>query len=159
LQFLVGEYGGPLQRHRRLFVGQIGGELVGYISYSPVYGGKPGWLHDLSRRLPGGPPGIMEVINSAAIEVFRSENVPWLHFGFTPFTGLDPDLEVETSSRWFRWLVGQLGRRGAAVYPAQSQLTYKNKWAPQAVLPEYIAFSGRASAGGFLGVFKAANAL
>src|SRR5882672_10966344 len=37
LEFLVGEYGGPVQGHRRLFVGELGGELVGYISYSPVY--------------------------------------------------------------------------------------------------------------------------
>lgn len=159
LEFLVGEYGGPMQRHRRLFIGRIDGELVGYISYSPVHGGRPGWLHDLSRRLPVGPPGIMEAINSTAIEAFRSEHAPWLHFGFTPFTGLDLEFEVATSSRWFRGLVGQLAERGAAVYPAQTQLAYKNKWAPHAVLPEYIAFSNRASVGGFLQVFKAANAL
>ena len=24
----------------------------GYISYSPVYGSRPGWMHDLSRRQP-----------------------------------------------------------------------------------------------------------
>jgi lysylphosphatidylglycerol synthetase-like protein (DUF2156 family) len=159
LEFLVGEYGGPVQPHRRLFVGLLGGELAGYISYSPVYGGRAGWLHDLSRRLPAGPPGIMEAINGAAIEAFRAEGAGWLHFGFTPFTGLDPALEVGTSSRWFRWLAGQLWRRGAAVYPARTQLAYKQKWAPHAVLPEYVAFSGRASLAGFLQVFKVSNAL
>ncbi len=159
LEFLVGEYGGSVQHLRRLFVGEMGGQLVGYISYSPVYGSRPGWLHDLSRRVPGGPPGIMEAINKTAIETFTGEGAGWLHFGFTPFTGLDAGLETPTSSRWFRWLVGQLARRGAAVYPARTQLAYKRKWAPHVDLPEYVAFSGRASLPGFLSVFKVSNAL
>lgn len=159
LEFLVGEYGGPLQSDRRLFVGTIDGGLAGYVSYSPAYGSRPGWLHDLSRRSPDGPPGVMEAINTHAIDVFRTEAEPWLHFGFTPFTGLDADLEQPGSSRWFAWLVRQLGERGAAVYPARTQLAYKQKWAPHVVLPEYVAFSGRASLYGFLQVFRASNAL
>ena len=158
LEFLVGECGGPVQHHRRLFAGLLDGKLVGYISYSPVYGSKPGWLHDLSRRLPDGPPGVMEAINKAAIDTFRAEQASWLHFGFTPFTGLDPRLEATVSSRWFGWLVNQLGIRGEAVYPAKTQLAYKHKWDPVAI-PEYVAFSGRASIIGFLQVFRAANAL
>ncbi|HEY7592859.1 MAG TPA: DUF2156 domain-containing protein [Actinophytocola sp.] len=159
LEFLVGEYGGPVQHARRLFVGTIAGELAGYISYSPAYGDRPGWLHDLSRRRPSGPPGVMEAINAAAIDRFRAEGAPWLHFGFTPFTGLSPDLEHPSASGWFRWLTGQLGRRGAAVYPAATQLAYKQKWAPHAVLPEYVAFSHGASLNAFLQVFRASNAL
>lgn len=159
LEFLVGERGGAVQRHRRLFAGTIDGRLAGYISYSPAFGSRPGWLHDLSRRRPDGPPGVMEAINNAAIEAFRAEGEPWLHFGFTPFTGLSPELEVPGASRWFRWLVGQLWTRGESVYPARTQLAYKEKWAPHAVLPEYVAFSGGASLTGFLRVFKAANAL
>lgn len=158
LEFLVGEYGGPVQQHRRLFVGTLGEELGGYISYSPVYGGQPGWLHDLSRRLPDGPPGVMEAINKAAIDTFQAEQASWLHFGFTPFTGLDPGLENSSHSRWFRWLVHQLGVRGESVYPAKTQLAYKGKWNP-VVLPEYIAFSHGASIRGFLQVFRVSNAL
>jgi lysylphosphatidylglycerol synthetase-like protein (DUF2156 family) len=159
LEFLVGEHGGPAQPHRRLFAGTIDGELAGYISYAPAYGSRPGWLHDLSRRHPAGPPGVMEAINAAAIDTFRAERAPWLHFGFTPFTGLAASHEHPSASGWFRWLVGQLARRGAAVYPAATQLAYKRKWAPHAVLPEYVAFSGGAGLNGFLQVFRASNAL
>jgi lysylphosphatidylglycerol synthetase-like protein (DUF2156 family) len=158
LEFLVGEYGGPMQQHRRLFAGHIDGRLAGYISYSPVPGRRPGWLHDLSRRIPDGPPGVMEAINKAAIDAFQAEGVPWLHFGFTPFTGLDPALDPDRSSGWFRWLTRQLAARGEAVYPARTQLAYKHKWAPVAI-PEYIAFSHGASVNGFLHVFRVANAL
>ncbi|WP_030261505.1 bifunctional lysylphosphatidylglycerol flippase/synthetase MprF [Streptomyces violens] len=159
LEFLVGQHGGAAQRHRRLFVGLIDGELAGYISYSPVYGSRSGWLHDLSRRRPDGPPGVAEAINSHAIEVFRGEGARWLHFGFTPFTGLDPACEVPGHSPAFRWLVGKLWERGDAVYPARSQLAYKEKWAPDVVIPEYIAFRGRASLRSLTHVFRAANAL
>jgi lysylphosphatidylglycerol synthetase-like protein (DUF2156 family) len=159
LEFLVGQHGGAAQRHRRLFVATVAGELAGYISYSPAYGTRPGWLHDLSRRDPGGPPGVAEAINAAAVDVFRAEGAPWLHFGFTPFTGLDPACEHPGASRWFRWLAGQLAVRGAAVYPAATQLAYKRKWAPHVVLPEYVAFSRGASVAGFVQIFRAANAL
>jgi lysylphosphatidylglycerol synthetase-like protein (DUF2156 family) len=159
LRFLVGEYGGEYQPLRRLFIGLIDGELAGYVSYSPAYGTRPGWLHDLSRRRPDGPPGVMEAINSTAIETFRSEGAAWLHFGFTPFTGLAEEFDTDTRSGWFAWLARQLAARGAAVYPAATQLAYKEKWAPHAVIPEYIAFQGGASVYGFLQVFNAANAL
>jgi lysylphosphatidylglycerol synthetase-like protein (DUF2156 family) len=159
LEFLVGQHGGAAQRHRRLFVATVAGELAGYISYSPAYGSRPGWLHDLSRRDPAGPPGVMEAVNAAAVEVFRAEGARWLHFGFTPFTGLDAANEHPSSSRWFRWLAGQLGARGSAVYPAATQLAYKLKWAPQVVLPEYVAFSDGARLTGFVRIFRVANAL
>ncbi|OLF17854.1 DUF2156 domain-containing protein [Actinophytocola xanthii] len=159
LEFLVGQHGGAVQRYRRLFVATVGGELVGYISYSPAYGSRPGWLHDLSRRDPDGPPGVMEAVNAAALEVFRGERASWLHFGFTPFTGLDPAHEHASASRWFRWLAGQLATRGSAVYPAATQLAYKLKWAPQVVLPEYVAFSEGASLAAFARIFRVSNAL
>jgi lysylphosphatidylglycerol synthetase-like protein (DUF2156 family) len=158
LEFLVGEYGGPVQSFRRLFVGLLEGELVGYISYSPVYGGRSGWLHDLSRRVTDGTPGIMEAINKTAIDTFQAEGAPWLHFGFTPFTGLDPTVEAARRSRWFAAAVRQLAAHGESVYPARTQLAYKHKWDPIAI-PEYVAFSGRASLTGFLQVFRAAKAL
>jgi lysylphosphatidylglycerol synthetase-like protein (DUF2156 family) len=159
LEFLVGQYGGPAQEHRRLFVGTIDGQLVGYISYSPVTGDQPGWMHDLSRRVPSKVPGIMEAINKTAIEQFIAEDVPWLHFGFTPFTGLAEENLPVGHSPGFHSLMKLLWEHGEAVYPAQSQLAYKDKWNPQLVLPEYVAFQGRASVAGLAHIFRASNAL
>lgn len=159
LQFLVGQYGGDMQRYRRLFVGTINGELAGYISYSPVYGSRAGWMHDLSRRIPGKLPGIMEAINKAAIDTFIAEGVGWLHFGFTPFTGLDADSEVPGHSRGFNTLMHMLWEHGEAVYPAQTQLAYKDKWEQHLRLGEYIAFDGEADIAAFVHVFRAAGAL
>ena len=140
-------------------VGMIADELVGYISYSPVYGEQAGWMHDLSRRLPGELPGIMEAINHFAMETFRAEGVEWLHFGFTPFTSLSSDREVSGYDLGFAHLVQLLWEHGEAVYPARTQLAYKQKWAPDLVLTEYVAFDGEASVAGFVNVFRAAGAL
>lgn len=158
LEFLVGQTGGRAQSERRLFLGSIDGRPTGYISYSPVFGSRHGWMHDLSRRLPEGPPGVMEAINSTAIETFRAEGAGWLHFGFTPFTGLAEEHEFPGRSSAFQWLMHWLWENGAALYPAQTQLSYKEKWAPHAVLPEYVAFQGAADLGAFAHIFRAANA-
>jgi lysylphosphatidylglycerol synthetase-like protein (DUF2156 family) len=158
LEFLVGQYGGTMQRHRRLFVGIMDGQLAGYVSYSPVYGSRPGWMHDLSRRIPDRTPGVMEAINHAAIEQFRAEGVAWLHFGFTPFTSLDAQIEVPGHSPGFAQFMHLLWAHGEAVYPAQTQLAYKQKWAPDVVLPEYVAFHGRPSVAAFAHIFRACNA-
>lgn len=159
LEYLVGQYGGPMQRYRRLFVGLVDGGLAGYISYSPVYGSRPGWMHDLSRRLPGNSPGIMEAINKTAIDTFQAEGVRWLHFGFTPFTGLRDDLELPGASAAFTWFMHFLWEHGAAVYPAATQLAYKEKWAQSVIIPEYVAFQGPASIADFVHIFRAAGAL
>lgn len=159
LVYLVGQYGDEMQEHRRLFVGTVDGDLAGYISYSPVYGARPGWMHDLSRRVPGKLPGIMEAINKTAIVTFIGEDVDWLHFGFTPFTGLDDGVEMPHYSRGFNKLMHLLWQHGEAVYPARTQLAYKQKWGQHVVLPEYIAFDGPADIAGFVHVFRAAGAL
>lgn len=159
LEYLVGQYGGRYQHLRRLFVGVLGSRLTGYISYSPVYGSRPGWMHDLSRRRPDSPPGVMEAINKAAIDTFAAEGVPWLHFGYTPFSGLSGANEFPGHSRAFQWFAAELWANGAHIYPAQTQYAYKEKWRQDVVLPEYIAFQHGASLQALVSVFRAVNAV
>ncbi|GHA46021.1 hypothetical protein GCM10010372_52410 [Streptomyces tauricus] len=147
IEFLVGQLGGPAQTERRLFVGRIEGKVVAYISYSPAYGRHSGWLHDLTRRVPSSVPGVLEAVNLRAIEVFRSEGAQWLHLGFTPFTGLSEEHEPAAASASTGRFLRFLADHGERVYPAASQLAYKEKWAPGLVLPQYLAFHGRARAG------------
>ena len=159
LEFLVGQYGGRYQHLRRLFVGVHGDQLTGYISYSPVYGSRPGWMHDLSRRQPGCPPGVMEAINKTAIDTFQAERVPWLHFGYTPFSALSVAPKFPGYSRAFHWLMGELWANGGHIYPAQTQYAYKEKWKQDVILPEYIAFQRGASIPALVHVFRACNAI
>jgi lysylphosphatidylglycerol synthetase-like protein (DUF2156 family) len=101
----------------------------------------------------------METINLTAIEAFQAEGAAWLHFGFTPFTGLDSAHEPAGASRFVTGLVRQLAAHGELVYPARTQLAYKEKWGPHVVLPEYLAFHGRPRLGAVWSLLKTANVL
>lgn len=157
LAFLIGEIGGPWQPLRKLFVGRIAGEPIGYVSYAPVFGSRPGWLHDLSRRLPTCPPGVMEAINAHVIEHVKELGAAWLHFGFTPFTTLDESYRLPTASRAAAKIITLLAEHGDRVYPAKSQLEYKMKWNPTVVLPEYFAFDGGISPRSLWSVLRVTN--
>ena len=139
LDFMIGEIGRPGDPERRIFVVFDGdGQAQGFITYVPVWGQRPGYLHDLTRRLPHAPVGAMELCNARAIECFGAEGVPYLHFGFTPFV-----VNGETGpggSPLLSWLVRLLHRYGSFIYPAERQAQYKLKWAPDVVETEYIAF-------------------
>jgi lysylphosphatidylglycerol synthetase-like protein (DUF2156 family) len=158
LEYLVGQCGGEMQRYRRLFMAFRGGEPIGYVLYSPVYGTRPGWMHDLSRRRPDSPPGVMEAANKQAVDTFIAEGAHWLHFGFTPFTTLRADWEQPGHSPGFAWFMRFLWENGKDVYPAATQLDYKMKWGQTLVVPEYGAFQGsHASVSAFIHIFRAAN--
>lgn len=138
LDFMIGELGGPGHADRRVFaVADAREQLIGFITYVPAYGGRPGWLHDLTRRVPDAPVGCMELCNQVAMQRLASEGAQWLHFGFTPFL-VDGD-EGPGSSRFLSWMLRKLGRYGGAIYPAQSQREYKRKWIPEVVEPELVA--------------------
>jgi lysylphosphatidylglycerol synthetase-like protein (DUF2156 family) len=138
LDFMIGEIGGPADRDRRIFAAlDSAGEVLGFITYVPVWGERPGWLHDLTRRVPSSPVGVMELCNAAAIERFQAEGAKHLHFGFTPF--LVRGQEGRGASPLLAWMLHLIGRYGSFVYPAQSQAEYKLKWAPDLVEPEFVA--------------------
>ena len=138
IEFMVGQLGSPGDVERRVFVARDhGGTPVGFITYVPVFGRRRGYLHDLTRKHPDAPTGTMELINSVAIERMRSEGVPALHFGFTPFVVDGP--EPASASRLMSRAVDFLARRGSLVYPAQTQVAYKMKWGPDLIETEFLA--------------------
>ena len=71
----------------------------------------------------------------------------WLHFGFTPFVGLDESHRRPEASAPVDRVLGLLARHGDKLYPAADQVAYKLKWRPQVVEPDYLAFHGRPCVG------------
>jgi lysylphosphatidylglycerol synthetase-like protein (DUF2156 family) len=137
LDFLVGELGAPGESSRRVFVAEQEGRLQGFITYVPAWGTRPGWLHDLTRRLPTAPPGVMELVNATAAARFAGEGARFLHFGMTPF--VVDEIEPDADSAMLARAIRLLGRH-SFVYPARTQAGYKLKWAPEVVEREWIAF-------------------
>ncbi len=141
LTFMVGERDGRGAPFRRVFLARHEGRAVAYVTYSPVFGERAGWLYDLTRRRPGAPAGTVELVFSTVAETLRSADCRWLHLGLTPFVGLADEHELEGSaSPTVRMLVRALSEHGQAIYPAAAQLAFKKKWGPQLVEPEYVAF-------------------
>lgn len=140
LSFLIGERGGPGAPLRRTFLARHGGRTVGYITYSPAWGSRPGWLYDLTRRSPRAPVGTMELINLTALTRFQEEGAGWLHLGLTPCAGLDDRHEPASASRNLSRTLRMVKERGQLVYPVRTQEAFKLKWAPHVIEPEYIAF-------------------
>ncbi|MGW0246342.1 phosphatidylglycerol lysyltransferase domain-containing protein [Nocardia goodfellowii] len=141
LDFMVGQREGRGAGARRLFVAERAGRITGYVSYSPAYGSRPGWLYDLTRRTPEASVGTIELVNLTALQQFKAEGAGWLHLGLTPFAGIGPD-DHASGSGLVRWMIRTLSERGAFVYPAASQQAFKRKWAPHVIEPEYLAFGG-----------------
>lgn len=138
LDFMVGEIGRPEDEERRIFVVEgASGQRIGFITYVPAWGARPGYLHDLTRRLPDAPHGAMELCNARAMERLSAEGAEHLHFGFTPF--LADGREGPGHSPVLAWFVKMLGRYGSVIYPAHSQVSYKRKWGPDVAEPELIA--------------------
>ncbi len=138
LDFMIGEIGTPQDTLRRIFVALDERDRVqAFITYVPAWGARPGYLHDLSRRLPTAPPGALDLCNSQAMEKMTLEGVPYLHFGFTPF--IVDEEEPQGANRLGAWLVRMLFRHGSALYPAATQMQYKLKWTPDIVEREYLA--------------------
>lgn len=138
LDFMVGEIGDQRDSWRRIFIVlDACDRAVGFITYVPVWGKKPGYLHDLTRRLPTAPPGAMELCNAYAIERMIADGVEFLHFGFTPF--IVGGEEFPGANSLVAWAVRQLYRYGKVIYPAESQAQYKLKWGPDILEREYLA--------------------
>jgi lysylphosphatidylglycerol synthetase-like protein (DUF2156 family) len=138
LDFMIGELGSPGDPQRRIFVVVDATDTpVGFITYVPAWGARPGWLHDLTRRLPDAPVGAMELCNAHAINRLKETGARYLHFGFTPFVLCGR--ELPGASRLLAWVLRLLGRFGRWLYPARSQVEYKLKWAPELVEPEFVA--------------------
>ena len=142
LTFMVGERGGRGRNLRRLFVARHQGAVVAYVTFSPVFGSRPGWLYDLTRRSPDAPPGTIEAIFHEAATRMQQESVPWLHLGLTPFAGLDTRNDLPQASRTARRVIEAIGAHGPKLYPARSQQAFKLKWGPTLIEPEYLAFEG-----------------
>lgn len=138
LEFMIGELGTAADSDRRIFVvSDRVRQPQAFISYVPVWGERPGVLHDLTRKTPAAAVGALELCNAFALERFRAEGIQYLHFGFTPF--IVPEEPHPEGSRLLHWVVRQLRRRGQAIYPSESQASYKLKWGPDIVEPEYVA--------------------
>lgn len=156
---MIGQRGGRGAGLRRLFVGRYEGDVVGYVSLAPVHGPRSGWLYDLTRRTPSAPPGTIEAIFAAAAKQLQADGAGWLHLGLTPFAGIEDDNEFAASSPAVRRVIDLIAARGSKLYPARTQRSFKVKWGPTVIEPEYIAFEAGPTPGALWQLARNTNIL
>jgi lysylphosphatidylglycerol synthetase-like protein (DUF2156 family) len=159
LRFMVGERGGRGADQRRVFVARHEGETKAYVTYSPVWGERPGWLYDLTRRRPDAPPGTVELIFHTALERLQEEGVRWLHLGLTPYVDFAWENEIVGHNKVAHVIMEQTGKRAGFLYPALTQLDFKRKWAPHVVEPEYIAWEGGVNPGALFQLMRVTGSI
>lgn len=138
---------GGMADGRRVFEGRIGDEVVASVTYLPVFGTRPGWLHHTAHRAPGAPRGALEAVGLEAVRVFAAEEAQWLHLGFTPFAGLGTQYELGSASVLAARLLRLAAERGEWRQAAAERLAHQRIWDPHLVQPGYLAWQGRAAAG------------
>jgi lysylphosphatidylglycerol synthetase-like protein (DUF2156 family) len=158
LRFMVGSRTGQLRDHRRVFVVQLDGAVIGYSQCVPVFGSRPGWLYDLNRLVPGAA-NVGDLQVWSVMHRLQQEGAPYFHLGLTPFAGLDrahPPAGVPTS-RAAAALMRLLAQHGEALYPMAGAVEWKHRWKPLTVDPEYIAFPSRLRPGAVVSLLRLTN--
>jgi lysylphosphatidylglycerol synthetase-like protein (DUF2156 family) len=160
LTFMVGERAGRGAPFRRVVVARHEGRITAYVTYSPCFGDRSGWLYDLTRRRPDSPPGVVELVFHTMAERLRDDGCRWLHLGLTPFTALAPEHRLpQGSNRAVARFISLLAEHGDAIYPARAQEQFKLKWGPQAIEPEYVAFEGHPRVGAVWQLMRVTRAI
>jgi phosphatidylglycerol lysyltransferase len=127
LDFLVRIEPLTFPEHRRCFVAELDGQVIGFAGVIPVPAREGWFLEDLIRD-PDAPNGTSELLVDAVMSLAQASGVTWLTLGLAPLAG-----DVGSPLR--------LARRGTAwFYDFQGLRRYREKLRPQSWAPIYLTF-------------------
>ena len=123
-------------------IGQLGMAL-GFTTYRRT-GVDDGWVLDLMRRDPSGPPGVVEACIAEAALAMRDAGAKTLSLGLAPLAGLDG-----VNGPWEERLLANGGRMVHRWYDVNGLARFKNKFDPYWI-PRYGAIRRRRDLIGFI---------
>jgi phosphatidylglycerol lysyltransferase len=119
------------------------GTALGFTSYRKT-GVDGGWVLDLMRRDPSGPPGVVEACIAEAALAMRDAGAKTLSLGLAPLAGLDG-----VNGPWEERLLAHGGRLVHRWYDVNGLARFKNKFDPYWI-PRYGAIRRRRGLAGFI---------
>ncbi len=119
------------------------GRALGYTTFRRT-GVDGGWVLDLMRRAPDGPPGVVEACIAEAAVAFRSSGASTLSLGLAPLAGLD-----HATGTWEERLLANAGRLVGRWYDVRGLFVFKRKFDPYWI-PRYGAMRRRRDLVGFV---------
>ncbi|MCC6243903.1 MAG: DUF2156 domain-containing protein [Gemmatimonadaceae bacterium] len=143
MSFLVAVAPLAYAEHRRLFVAERVGEVIGVLSLAPVPA-QDGWLFEHLLRHPRAPNGSVDLLVDAAMRVLAAEQVPWATLGLAPLAG-DVSSWLRRARSWSQPL-----------FNFEGLAAFKRKLRPQRWAPVYLVYPKHAS--GFVALIDALRA-
>ncbi|HEY5472005.1 MAG TPA: phosphatidylglycerol lysyltransferase domain-containing protein, partial [Candidatus Limnocylindrales bacterium] len=119
------------------------GTALGFTTYRKT-GVDDGWVLDLMRRDPSGPPGVVEACIAEAALAMRDAGAKTLSLGLAPLAGLDG-----VNGPWEERFLANGGRMVHRWYDVNGLARFKNKFDPYWI-PRYGAIRRRRDLIGFI---------
>lgn len=125
--FLVGVEPFAFPSHRRCFLAEVGGRLVGFAGVVPVPA-REGWFIEDLLRAPDAPNGTTELLVDAVMRWAVTTGSHWLTLGLAPLAGeVAPPLQVAR-------------RSSAFLYDFTGLHSFKAKLRPDSWAPIHLSF-------------------
>lgn len=133
MRFLVHLDPGRDTSHRRTFVAERGGRVIGFAEAIPVPA-REGWLVEGLVRDPEAPNGTGELLVDSVMRWAADSGSSWLTLGLAPLAGPVP--------AWLRWAK----RLGSRFYDFEGLRSFKAKLGPASWSPIYLSYPGEQGA-------------
>ena len=131
--------------NRRMFVAERRGEVVGFVTLSPVPVRK-GWLTEQFPHRPGAPNGTVELMMDAAFRAIAKDDCEYITLGLSPLSKR-AKIEPFDNPLWLRALLGWMRKHGQRFYNFDGLDHFKSKlmpdyWEPIFAISKEKEFSG-----------------
>jgi phosphatidylglycerol lysyltransferase len=115
--------------HRRIFVAEHDGDVVGFAVLSPVAQRK-GWLFEQFPHAPGAPNGTVELMIDSAMRALADDACDYATLGLSPLSKRAA-VEPFYNPVWLRFVLGWLRRHGQRFYNFDGLDAFKAKLQPE----------------------------
>lgn len=134
--YLLGGYSFRNPRDRRYFVAEQDGEVVGVVTFVPIYAGS-GMVLDMMRRSSGAPRGTMEILVHRALESFQAEGLAVASLALAPLANVTgPEAPAPAAQRALAAAFERLDR----VFHFKTLHAFKHRLGPDRWESRYLVY-------------------
>lgn len=137
LSFTLGTLSLSHPGDRRYFIAEQAGQVIGFLTYTPIYA-RQGVYLDLMRRVEETPPGTMDLLLTESFRFLKESGVQWVTLGMSPLANVQTST-VQQNDR-LAWMLHQLYERGQKFYNFKKLHDFKQKFHPHHWESKYLAY-------------------
>lgn len=135
LHFLVEPETLKRLEHRRIFAAENSGEVVGFVTLSPVPH-RRGWLFEQFPHRPGSPNGTVELMIDTAMRAIAGDGCEYATLGLSPLSKR-ACVEPFKNPLWLDLVLAWLRKHGQRFYNFDGLDAFKTKFRPETWEPVF----------------------